>query len=99
MLKPSVLVAEDESALATLLRFNLEREGYRVLHASDGEEALLIAAEETPDMVLLDWMLPELSGIEVCRACAGVRKPAMHDHHADGARRRNRSYSRAGYRC
>ncbi|HET7333636.1 MAG TPA: phosphate regulon transcriptional regulator PhoB [Rhizomicrobium sp.] len=71
MLKPSVLVAEDESALATLLRFNLEREGYRVLHASDGEEALLIAAEETPDMVLLDWMLPELSGIEVCRRLRG----------------------------
>lgn len=71
MLKPSVLVAEDESALATLLRYNLEREGYRVLHAKDGEEALLIAAEETPDMVLLDWMLPELSGIEVCRRLRG----------------------------
>ena len=66
-MKPSVLVAEDESALVTLLRYNLEREGYRVLVAMDGEEALLVAAEEKPDLVLLDWMLPQLSGIEVCR--------------------------------
>src|SRR5512142_455219 len=66
-MKPSVLVAEDEGALVTLLRYNLEREGYRVLEAMDGEEALLVAAEERPDLVLLDWMLPQLSGIEVCR--------------------------------
>jgi two-component system phosphate regulon response regulator PhoB len=67
MLKPTVLVAEDESALVTLLRYNLEREGYRVVEATDGEEALLLASEEKPDLVLLDWMLPQLSGIEVCR--------------------------------
>jgi len=67
MLKPSVLVAEDEGALVTLLRYNLEREGYRVFEARDGEEALLVASEEKPDVVLLDWMLPQLSGIEVCR--------------------------------
>jgi two-component system, OmpR family, phosphate regulon response regulator PhoB len=66
-MKPSVLVAEDESALVTLLRYNLEREGYRVLVAMDGEEALLVAEEEKPDLVLLDWMMPQLSGIEVCR--------------------------------
>jgi len=66
-MKPTVLVAEDEGALVTLLRYNLEREGYRVLEAVDGEEALLVAAEEKPDLVLLDWMLPQLSGIEVCR--------------------------------
>jgi two-component system phosphate regulon response regulator PhoB len=66
-MKPSVLIAEDEGALVTLLRYNLEREGYRVLEAADGEEALLVAAEEKPDLVLLDWMLPQLSGIEVCR--------------------------------
>jgi two-component system, OmpR family, phosphate regulon response regulator PhoB len=66
-MKPSVLVAEDEGALVTLLRYNLEREGYRVIEAADGEEALLVAAEEKPDLVLLDWMLPQLSGIEVCR--------------------------------
>ena len=66
-MKPTVLVAEDEGALVTLLRYNLEREGYRVLEAVDGEDALLVAAEEKPDLVLLDWMLPQLSGIEVCR--------------------------------
>ena len=67
MSKPTGLVAEDENALVTLLRYNLEREGYRVLEARDGEEALLIAAEEKPDLVILDWMMPQLSGIEVCR--------------------------------
>jgi CheY-like chemotaxis protein len=67
MSKPTILVAEDENALITLLRYNLEREGYRVLEARDGEEALLVAAEEKPDLVILDWMMPQLSGIEVCR--------------------------------
>jgi two-component system phosphate regulon response regulator PhoB len=50
-----------------LLRYNLEREGYRVLDTQDGEEALLIASEEKPDVIILDWMIPQLSGIEVCR--------------------------------
>ena len=71
MSKPTILVAEDEGALVTLLRYNLEREGYRVLEARDGEEALLVAAEEQPDLVMLDWMLPQLSGIEVCRRLRG----------------------------
>src|SRR5579871_5640616 len=71
MTKPNILVAEDEGALITLLRYNLEREGYRVLEARDGEEALLIAAEEKPDLVLLDWMMPQLSGIEICRRLRG----------------------------
>src|SRR3977135_3811011 len=69
--EPTVLVVEDESALSTLLRYNLEREGYRVFEAKDGEEALLLADEATPDLVLLDWMLPQLSGIEVCRRLRG----------------------------
>jgi len=64
---PQVLVVEDESALVTLLRYNLEREGFRVAEARDGEEALLMAREQKPDLVLLDWMLPLLSGLEVCR--------------------------------
>ncbi len=67
MSKPLILVAEDEGALVTLLRYNLEREGYRVVEARDGEEALLVCAEEKPDLVLLDWMMPQLSGIEICR--------------------------------
>jgi two-component system, OmpR family, phosphate regulon response regulator PhoB len=65
--EPHVLVVEDETSLATLLRYNLEREGYRVFTAHDGEEALILAEEAKPDLVVLDWMLPELSGIEVCR--------------------------------
>ena len=66
-MKPLVLVVEDETALITLLRYNLEREGFRVAEARDGEEALVLCQEEKPDIVLLDWMLPHLSGIEVCR--------------------------------
>ena len=69
--EPTVLVVEDESALSTLLRYNLEREGYRVFEARDGEEALLLSDEVKPDLVVLDWMLPQLSGIEVCRRLRG----------------------------
>ena len=64
---PLVLVVEDEAALVTLLRYNLEREGFRVAEARDGEEAMLQIAEQIPDLVVLDWMLPLMSGIEVCR--------------------------------
>ena len=66
-LKPLVLVVEDEADILTLLRYNLEKEGFRVATASDGEEALLAAGEQTPHIVLLDWMLPLMSGLEVCR--------------------------------
>ncbi|HYE48245.1 MAG TPA: phosphate regulon transcriptional regulator PhoB [Azospirillaceae bacterium] len=66
-LKPLVLIVEDEADLVTLLRYNLEKEGFRVLVANDGEEALLIAEEQPPHLVLLDWMLPLMSGLEVCR--------------------------------
>ena len=66
-MKPLLLIVEDEETLVTLLRYNLKKEGYRIAVAKDGEEALLLAKEETPDLVLLDWMLPLLSGIEVCR--------------------------------
>ena len=66
-MKPHILVVEDEAALVMLLRYNLEKEGYHVDVAVDGREALLKVAEDKPDVVLLDWMLPEVSGIEVCR--------------------------------
>ncbi|MEW5686228.1 MAG: phosphate regulon transcriptional regulator PhoB [Pseudomonadota bacterium] len=64
---PYVLVVEDEDALATLLDYNLMKEGFRVERAADGEEALLRVSEEPPDLVVLDWMLPKVSGVEVCR--------------------------------
>jgi two-component system phosphate regulon response regulator PhoB len=65
--KPLVLIVEDEAALATMLRYNLEKQGFRVDEAIDGQEALTRIAENQPDLVLLDWMLPQMSGIEVCR--------------------------------
>ena len=66
-MKPRVLIVEDEAPLVTMLRYNLEREGFAVDEATDGEEALLRIAEHRPDAVLLDWMLPLVSGLEVCR--------------------------------
>ncbi len=66
-MKPLVLIVEDEDALATLLAYNLERDGHRVITARDGEEALLVVEEQRPDLVLLDWMVPKISGIELCR--------------------------------
>jgi two-component system phosphate regulon response regulator PhoB len=67
MTKPRVLVVEDEAPLVAMLRYNLEKEGFEVDEASNGEEALARIAEQKPDVVLLDWMLPLVSGIEVCR--------------------------------
>ena len=75
--QPTILVVEDEVPLLTLLRYNLEKQGFRVDEAADGEEALLRVAESRPDLVLLDWMLPALSGIEVCRRLR--RRPATRD--------------------
>jgi two-component system phosphate regulon response regulator PhoB len=71
MMQPYILVMEDEDALATLLQYNLEKEGYDVVVASDGEEGLVQIDERQPDLVLLDWMLPKVSGIEVCRRLRG----------------------------
>jgi two-component system phosphate regulon response regulator PhoB len=61
------LIVEDEEAIATLVDYNLKKEGFETRVARDGEEALMRAAEEAPDIVILDWMLPKVSGIEVCR--------------------------------
>ena len=68
---PRILVVEDEDALSTLLQYNLEKEGYQVTVAGDGEEALISIDERQPDLVVLDWMLPKVSGIEVCRRLRG----------------------------
>lgn len=67
MAQPRLLLVEDDPALAELLKWNFERENYIVDHTADGEEALLLAREATPDLVLLDWMIEGLSGLEVCR--------------------------------
>ncbi len=63
----TILLVEDETVLAETLRYNLEREGYQVLGASDGVQALEIARREQPDMLILDVMLPRLDGFSVCR--------------------------------
>ena len=64
---PTILIVDDEADLVTLLTYNLEREGFRTLAAYDGDEALLMAGEQRPDLILLDWMLPHRSGLDVCR--------------------------------
>ena len=65
--KPAVLVVEDEAPQREVLVYNLEAEGYAVQQATSGDAALDLAREDAPDLILLDWMLPEVSGIEVCR--------------------------------
>jgi len=66
-MKPYALIVEDEHAISTLLEYNFSQEGFETALAKDGEEALLMIAERLPDIVILDWMLPKLSGVEVCR--------------------------------
>ncbi|WP_299041852.1 phosphate regulon transcriptional regulator PhoB [uncultured Tateyamaria sp.] len=65
--QPRVLVVEDEPAQREVLAYNLEAEGFAVSRAQNGEEALLLVDEDVPDIIVLDWMMPNLSGIEVCR--------------------------------
>ncbi|MCM2561086.1 phosphate regulon transcriptional regulator PhoB [Lutimaribacter sp. EGI FJ00015] len=65
--QPTVLLVEDEPAQREVLSYNLEAEGFRVACADNGEDALLLVEEEQPDVIVLDWMMPNLSGIEVCR--------------------------------
>ncbi len=71
MSTPRILVIEDDDAIATLIQYNLEKEGYEVAIAGDGEEGLVQTDERLPDLVVLDWMLPKVSGIEVCRRLRG----------------------------
>ena len=65
--QPKVLLVEDEFAQREVLVYNLEAEGFDVIQAENGEDALLLVDEDHPDMIILDWMMPKLSGIEVCR--------------------------------
>jgi two-component system phosphate regulon response regulator PhoB len=72
--RPCILVAEDEAALRAMLRYNLEQQGYRVEEAEEGPDALTKIVEAVPDLVILDWMLPTRSGIEVCRVVRAARR-------------------------
>lgn len=62
-----ILIIEDEAAVVTLLKYNLEKSGYDVCAAMDGDEGLIMVEEERPDLLLVDWMLPHVSGVEICR--------------------------------
>ena len=66
-MKTRVLLIEDDLNITELVRYNLERADYKVEAVADGEEGLYLAAQDTPDVILLDWMLPNLSGLEICR--------------------------------
>jgi len=77
MANPYVLVVEDEAPLVAMLRYNLERAGFDAAEAADGEEAILAVGERRPDLVVLDWMLPLMSGLEVCRQLR--RRPDTRD--------------------
>lgn len=66
-MRAKILLVEDDASLIELVTYNLEKEGFDVVRTGDGEEALTLAEEEKPDLVILDWMIANLSGIEVCR--------------------------------
>jgi two-component system phosphate regulon response regulator PhoB len=66
-MRPKIMLVEDDANLVELVRYNLDKEGFDVVSTPDGEEALVLAEEERPDVVVLDWMIANLSGIEVCR--------------------------------
>lgn len=72
----TILIVEDEADLAVLLRYNLEAEGFRVATAASGDEAVERIRDGVPDLILLDWMLPGLSGIELCRRCRSREETA-----------------------
>ena len=67
MICPTVLLVEDEPAQREMLAYNLEAEGFNVITADNGEDGLILVDENDPDLIVLDWMMPQLSGIEVCR--------------------------------
>ena len=87
----TILIVEDEKNIVAILRFNLQREGYRTWEAYDGEDGLSKAQAEKPDLILLDVMLPKMNGFEVCRA---LRRPVTMfrlSFSPPGRRRRTRS--------
>jgi two-component system, OmpR family, phosphate regulon response regulator PhoB len=97
---PRILVVEDEIDVALLISYNLEAEGYVVESVARGDEAELRLAENAPDLVILDWVLPGVSGIEICRRLRARGDPHIADHHghcpARGIGASARSRSRRG---
>jgi two-component system, OmpR family, phosphate regulon response regulator PhoB len=77
MMQPNALIVEDDSALAELLVWHFNAAGYRVRHTADGSEALLMVREQIPDAVILDWMIEQISGIEVCRQLRRAEETAQ----------------------
>lgn len=75
-MQPTVLIVEDDAALSELLQWHFNSEGYQVRATPDGEDALVMVREELPDLVILDWMLESLSGVEVCRQLRKARESA-----------------------
>ncbi len=73
-MKPYILIAEDEDAISTMIQYNLESEGYEVKIVEDGEDALFSIKERKPDVAILDWMIPTLSGIEICNTVRADKK-------------------------
>jgi CheY-like chemotaxis protein len=80
-----IFIAEDEAPISTLLKYNLEKEGHKVSSSENGEDSLKSIKQKMPDLILLDWMLPDLSGVEICKQLnsgegmalkAGPRGPA-----------------------
>ena len=95
---PTVLVVEDEPAQREVLAYNLEAEGFRVARAENGEEALLLVDEDAPDIIVLDWMLPNVSGIEVCRRLKTRRRDPRRCRSSCCRRGRKRSTGCGGWK-
>lgn len=73
-IEAKVLIVDDETAIVTLLKYNMEREGFKVFTTGDGEEALVLVKEHRPDIIVLDWMLPSMTGIDVCKQLRAVEE-------------------------
>jgi two-component system phosphate regulon response regulator PhoB len=95
---PLSLVVEDEPAQREVLAYNIKAEGYRGRDRRGGDEALIVVRETPPDVIILDWMLPNVSGIEVCRQLKMSGDTRASRHHAVGALRGSRQGARAGNR-
>jgi two-component system, OmpR family, phosphate regulon response regulator PhoB len=76
-MKPNLLIVEDDAALSELLVWQFENAGYQVEHTPDGDEALLLAKENAPDVIILDWMIEQVPGIEVCRRLRRANETAQ----------------------